>query len=68
MNITKIHVLVDKKKYSGLYWLTETKEQNYLTVSYEGLKKSSKHIGTKQVILVEQAAKEMLHKLIEGLQ
>ncbi len=68
MDISKIYVRVDKHDYSGLYWLTEVKGKSYLNVSYGGLKKISKHIGSDNTIMVDQIAKTMLYELIETME
>ena len=68
MNIIKINVEVEKKNYTGLYWLTEAKGQNYLNVSFADIKKISKRIDKKLLNEVDQIAKNMLHDLIENMQ
>jgi len=67
LEINKIYVKVDKQDYSGLYWLTELKGHNYLSVSYAGLKKVSKQIESVNMLKVDQIAKTMLSELIENL-
>ena len=67
MDITKIYVTVDKQDYSGLYWVEKMKGQNYLNVSYAGLKKVTKHIGADNKKLIDQIAKTMLSELIEKM-
>ena len=63
MNISKIYVRVDNKDYAGLYWLSKTKGQNYISVSYEGLRKSSSYIKGD----TDQIAKQILSDLIESI-
>ena len=63
MSINKIYVRVDKKDYSGLYWLEKIKGQNYISVSYEGLRKSESYINGD----IEQLAKQILTDLIKSI-
>jgi hypothetical protein len=63
MNISKIYVRVDNKDYAGLYWLSKIKGQNYINVSYEGLRKSASYIKGN----TDQLAKQILSDLIESI-
>lgn len=67
MDIKKIYVKVDKQDYAGLYWVTEVKGRSFLSVSYGGLKKDSKHISAENKIPVDQLAKTMFYELIEKM-
>ena len=63
MNINKIYVRVDNKDYAGLYWLTKVKGQNYINVSYEGLKKTSSYTEGN----ADQLAKKLLSDLLKSI-
>ena len=63
MNINKIYVTVDKKDYAGLYWLSKVKGQNYINVSYEGIRRTSSYINEN----TDQLAKQLLTDLLKSI-
>lgn len=63
MIINKIYVRVDNKDYSGLYWLSKSKGQSYINISYEGLRRTL--LCTKGAI--DQQAKTMLSNLLKSI-
>ena len=68
MDISKIYVTVDKRDYSGLYWVTQEKGKPHLHVSYAGVKQLAREIDKAQLAAVEQTAKQMLSELIDELE
>ena len=63
MNIYKIYVKVDNKDYAGLYWLSKVKGQNYINVSYEGLRRTSSYTKGN----TDQLAKQVLSNLLKSI-
>jgi hypothetical protein len=63
MDVNKIHVRVDKKHYTGLYWLSEAKGKKYINVYYEGLRK----ISAFREGDIDQLAKKILSDLIDSI-
>jgi len=67
MAITKIYVTVDKKDYSGLYWVSETKGKSRVNVSFADITHLSNPIDKLQLNNAEQVAKDMLHALLANM-
>jgi hypothetical protein len=67
MDINKIHVTVDKKDYTGLYWLEKVRGKDCINVYYEGLKKSSSYIKGGSSDTTDKAAKQILSELIGNM-
>ena len=63
MNINKIYVRVDNKDYAGLYWLSKAKGQNYINVSYEGLRRTISYTTGNS----DQLAKQILSNLLKSI-
>ncbi|KAA3611058.1 MAG: hypothetical protein D8M58_13845 [Calditrichaeota bacterium] len=67
MDINKIFVTVDNQNYSGLYWLTETEGNKQLSVSYAGVKRTSKLIDSSNTKTMDEIAKTMLSELLVNM-
>jgi len=67
MSITKIHLTVDKKDYTGLYWVSENRGKCYVNVSFADLKNISSQISRQHLKDAEQDAKNLLHALISNM-
>ena len=63
MDIKKIYVRVDNKDYAGLYWLSKVKGENYINISYEGLRKTSSYTKGD----TDQLAKQILSNLLKSI-
>jgi len=63
MTINKIYVRVDNKDYAGLYWLSRVKGQNYINISYEGLRRKLSYTKGD----TDQLAKQLLSNLLKSI-